>query len=67
MRVVLKPNLVDYTPGNAINTHPLLVLAAAESFLRIGAKSVVVAEGQDISGTRNWCFPKAVIKSLCER
>ena len=43
--VVLKPNLVDYIPGNAINTHPLLVLAAAESFRRMGAKSVVVAEG----------------------
>jgi uncharacterized protein (DUF362 family) len=43
--VVLKPNLVDYIPGNAINTHPLLVLAAAESFRRLGAKSVVVAEG----------------------
>jgi uncharacterized protein (DUF362 family) len=44
-RVVLKPNLVDYAPGDAINTHPLLVLAAAESFRRMGAKSVVVAEG----------------------
>jgi uncharacterized protein (DUF362 family) len=44
-RVVLKPNLVDYLPNNAINTHPLLVLAAAESFRRLGAKSVVVAEG----------------------
>jgi len=43
--VVLKPNLVDYLPNNAINTHPLLVLAAAESFRRLGAKSVVVAEG----------------------
>ena len=43
--VVLKPNLVDYIPGNAINTHPLLVLAAAESFRRLGANSVVVAEG----------------------
>jgi len=43
--VLLKPNLVDYIPGNAINTHPLLVLAAAESFRRLGAKSVVVAEG----------------------
>src|SRR5579863_8359865 len=32
--VVLKPNLVDYTPGNAINTHPTLVLAAAASFRR---------------------------------
>ena len=44
-RVVLKPNLVDYAPGEAINTHPLLVLAAAESFRRLGAKSVLVAEG----------------------
>jgi uncharacterized protein (DUF362 family) len=43
--VVLKPNLVDYTPANAINTHPTLVLAAAESFRRMGAKCVVVAEG----------------------
>ena len=43
--VVLKPNLVDYIPGNAINTHPLLVLAAAESLRRLGAKSVLVAEG----------------------
>ena len=43
--VVLKPNLVDYLPGNAINTHPMLVLAAAEAFRHLGAKSVVVAEG----------------------
>ena len=43
--VVLKPNLVDYIPGNAINTHPLLVLAAAEAFRSLGAKGVLVAEG----------------------
>lgn len=43
--VVLKPNLVDYIPGVAINTHPMLVLAAAESFRRMGAKCVIVAEG----------------------
>src|SRR5579864_9516854 len=43
--VVLKPNLVDYTPGSAINTHPTLVLAAAEWFRRMGAKCVMVAEG----------------------
>ena len=44
-RVVLKPNLVDSIPGNATNTHPLLVSAAAESFRRLGAKDVLVAEG----------------------
>jgi uncharacterized protein (DUF362 family) len=43
--VVLKPNLVDYLPGNHINTHPLLVASAAECFRRLGAISVVVAEG----------------------
>jgi uncharacterized protein (DUF362 family) len=43
--VVLKPNLVDYIPGGAINTHPLLVAAAAECFRRLGANEVVVAEG----------------------
>src|SRR5260370_1705514 len=42
--VLLKPNLVDYLPGDAINTHPSLVLAAAEYFRRLGAKSVLVAE-----------------------
>jgi len=43
--VVLKPNLVDYIAGSAINTHPLLVAAAAECFHRLGANKVVVAEG----------------------
>jgi uncharacterized protein (DUF362 family) len=43
--VLLKPNLVDYIPGSAINTHPLLVMAAAECFRRLGARSVTVAEG----------------------
>jgi len=43
--VLLKPNLVDYIPGNHINTHPLLVAAAAECFRRLGAKSVTVGEG----------------------
>jgi len=42
--VLLKPNLVDYIAGNAINTHPHLVVAAAECFRRMGAKKVVVAE-----------------------
>lgn len=43
--VLLKPNLVDYIPGAHINTHPLLVAAAAECFKRLGARSVVVGEG----------------------
>lgn len=44
-RVVLKPNLVEYDPRSVINTHPLLVAAAAEAFRRLDAREVVVAEG----------------------
>src|SRR5260370_12973518 len=30
--VLLKPNLVYYIPGDAINTHPLMVTEAVDSF-----------------------------------
>jgi uncharacterized protein (DUF362 family) len=43
--LVLKPNLVEHVPGKPLNTHPKLVGAAANCFLRLGAKNVVVAEG----------------------
>ena len=43
--VLLKPNLVEYAPGTAINTHPLVVAAAATAFLGAGAREVVVGEG----------------------
>jgi uncharacterized protein (DUF362 family) len=43
--VLLKPNVVDFVPGVAVNTHPVLVTAAAECFRGLGARSVTVAEG----------------------
>jgi uncharacterized protein (DUF362 family) len=43
--VFLKPNLVEYSPGMVINTHPLIVAGAATAFLRAGAREVVVGEG----------------------
>src|SRR5450432_3920361 len=43
--VLLKPNLVDYIAGVEVNTSPVLVGAAAEAFLKLGAKRVVVGEG----------------------
>jgi uncharacterized protein (DUF362 family) len=44
--ILLKPNLVEpqLTEGH-INTHPLLVRAAVEAFMSLGASSVLVAEG----------------------
>ena len=45
-RVLLKPNFVETIPGRAhINTHPSVIQAAMETFLRLGARGVVVAEG----------------------
>ena len=43
--ILLKPNLVEYIPGVAVNTNPWLVGAAAEAFLRLGAAKVIVGEG----------------------
>ena len=44
-RVLLKPNMVEYEAGTAINTHAAVVAGAAEAFLRAGAREVVVGEG----------------------
>jgi uncharacterized protein (DUF362 family) len=44
-RVFLKPNIVEYEAGTAINTHPLVVASAAEAFLQAGAREVLVGEG----------------------
>lgn len=46
-RVLLKPNLVETALDRPfINTHPSVVLAVAEAFLRLDAARVVVGEGQ---------------------
>jgi uncharacterized protein (DUF362 family) len=45
LRVFLKPNLVEYEEGTAINTHPAVVAGAALAFLRAGAREVIVGEG----------------------
>lgn len=46
-RILLKPNLVETAVGHQhINTHPAVVLAAAEAFRRLDAADVIVAEGQ---------------------
>jgi uncharacterized protein (DUF362 family) len=43
--VVLKPNLVEFEPGGAINTDPMMVHAALEAFRSMGAADVRIAEG----------------------
>jgi len=43
--VLLKPNFVGPDPNGVINTHPAVVAAAREAFLRLGACGVLVADG----------------------
>jgi uncharacterized protein (DUF362 family) len=43
--VLLKPNFVGHDPLGCANTHPAVVAAARECFLRLGATSVVIGEG----------------------
>ena len=43
--VLLKPNFVGLDALGVINTHPAVVGAAREAFLRLGARSVVVGDG----------------------
>lgn len=43
--ILLKPNFVEPDPQRVINTNPAVVAAARESFLRLGAQMVLVAEG----------------------
>ena len=43
--VLLKPNLVGPDPLGVMNTHPAVIAATRESFLRLGAARVLVGDG----------------------
>lgn len=43
--VLVKPNMVEFEPGEAINTHPAVVAGAVVALRRRGAREVVVGEG----------------------
>ncbi len=43
--VLLKPNFVGFDPLGMTNTHPAVVHAAREAFLRLGASTVLIGEG----------------------
>jgi uncharacterized protein (DUF362 family) len=44
-RVLLKPNLVEYSTKAVINTHPNVIAATADSLFRLGASEVIVGDG----------------------
>jgi uncharacterized protein (DUF362 family) len=43
--VLLKPNLVGLDPFRVVNTHPAVIAATRECFLRLGASQVFVGDG----------------------
>jgi uncharacterized protein (DUF362 family) len=43
--VLLKPNFVGFDPLCVMNTHPAVVAATRESFLKLGAAQVLIGEG----------------------
>ncbi len=43
--VLLKPNLVGFDPLGVMNTHPAVIAAARESFLRLRAAQVLIGDG----------------------
>jgi uncharacterized protein (DUF362 family) len=43
--VLLKANLVGLDPQNIMNTHPAVLAATRESFLRLGASEVFIGDG----------------------
>lgn len=43
--VLLKPNFVGYDPLGVVNTHPAVVAAARESFLKLGSAQVLIGDG----------------------
>ena len=44
-KVLLKPNLVEFSPHAPINTHPIFVSAVRDAFCALGAREVRIAEG----------------------
>lgn len=43
--VLLKPNFVGLDPHGFINTHPTIIAAARDCFLRMGASQVLIGDG----------------------
>jgi uncharacterized protein (DUF362 family) len=43
--VLLKPNFVGLDPLGVMNTHPVVIAATRESFLRLGASQVLIGDG----------------------
>jgi uncharacterized protein (DUF362 family) len=65
--VLLKPNLVEPSrTAPHINTHPALVQATAEAFRSLGAREVVVAEGQGHCRDSDWVLDESGLAAVLD-
>lgn len=65
--VLLKPNFVGADPRGVINTHPAVVAAARESFLRLGASKVLVGDGPALERDTEAILESTRLRDYVER
>ena len=65
--VFLKPNFVGLDPLGAINTHPSVVAAAREAFLRLGAQTVLVGDGPALERDTEAIIESVHLRDYLER
>ncbi len=65
--VFLKPNFVGLDPSGAINTHPAVVGAAREAFLRLGARTVLVGDGPALERDTEAIIESVRLRDYLER
>jgi uncharacterized protein (DUF362 family) len=65
--VLLKPNFVSVDPRGVVNTHPAVVAAARESFLRLGASKVLVGDGPALERDTEAILESTRLRDYVER
>lgn len=65
--VFLKPNFVGLDPLGAINTHPAVVAAARQAFLRLGAQTVLVGDGPALERDTEAIIESVHLRDYLER
>ena len=63
-RVVIKPNIADFSENRPIHTEPLLVEALALHLRELGAGEIILAEGPPQNRDTEWLFRKSGFEGL---
>ena len=66
-RVVIKPNIADFSPDRPIHTDPRLIEALIIHLRNLGAREIVLAEGPPHNRDTEWLFRKSGFEALAKR